>query len=59
VSLPLVIALALLALFVAALVPALGVQFAPKHWYWPAQRLSLEEAWAVRFDRHLSVLAAR
>ena len=51
-SLPLVIALVPLALFTAALVPALGVQFALKHWYRPAERIPLEEAWAARFDEH-------
>jgi len=52
-SLPLVIVLAPLALLAAALVPALGVQFALKHWYRPAERMPLEDAWAARFDEHL------
>jgi hypothetical protein len=53
-SLVLVIALAPLALFAALLFPALSVQFALKYWFRPAERVSLEEAWSVRFDEHLS-----
>jgi len=38
------------ALLAAALVPALCVQITLKYWFRPAERVSLEEAWAVRFE---------
>jgi hypothetical protein len=52
-SLALFVVLAPFALFAALLFPALSVQFALKYWFRPAERVSLEEAWSVRFDEHL------
>jgi len=55
-----VVLLALVPVAFAALLlfPALAVQFALHYWYRPAVRLSLEEAWAVRFEDRLRELSA-
>lgn len=51
-SLGLVLLVAPVALFAVASIPALCVQLALGYWYRPAERLSLEEAWALRFEEH-------
>jgi len=49
-SLGLILLVAPVVLFASALIPALLVQLALSYWYRPAERISLEEAWASRYD---------
>ena len=49
-SLGLALLIAPIVLLTAALIPALLVQLALGYWYRPAERIALEEAWAVRFE---------
>lgn len=43
---------------VLAVAPAIAVQLALHYWYRPAVRISLEEAWAVRFEDRLREFSA-
>jgi hypothetical protein len=40
---------------VTVLLPAFYLQFALSYWFRPAERLSLEEAWARRFEDVLTL----
>ena len=57
-SIVVLIALLPVVLVVSLLIPALAVQFALHYWYRPAVRVSLEEAWAVRFEERLREFSA-